>query len=72
MYTIKNFITALQILEKYSNDEVKPFYLGGVDLFITNVDSREVTSEDKEILLTLGFNEFDNHFYTKKYTFIYE
>lgn len=70
MYTIKTLITALQILEKYSNDEFNPIFFDENDLIITNVETSDVSLLDKERLLSLGFEEVENYFSTNKYTFL--
>lgn len=67
MYTIKTLITALQILEKYSDDESKPIVLGKNDLFIASVEISDVSESDKAKLLTLGFEDVSGHFASNKY-----
>lgn len=72
MYTRKDLILALQILEKYSNDDANPIFFDQNDLVIVNVETDDVSLLDKEKLLSLGFEEVDNYFRTDKYTFKYE
>lgn len=72
MYTLKDLILALQILEKYSNDDANPIFFDQNDLVIVNVETDDVSLLDKEKLLSLGFEEVDNYFRTDKYTFKYE
>ena len=67
MYTIKTLIAALQILEEYSNDEVKPLIFDEYDLVITSVDTSEVSESDKAKLLTLGFEDISGYFASNKY-----
>ena len=72
MYTLKDLILSLQILEKYSNDDANPIFFDQNDLVIVNVETDDVSLLDKEKLLSLGFEEVDSYFRTDKYTFKYE
>lgn len=69
MKTIKDLITVLQILERYSDDSVNPLLFDGDDLVITTVSPDEVFPSDFEVLKAFGFTEVNGSFRTSEFTF---